>query len=232
MRELRDPDIQVTGLGARSWGRLATGVTGIGFGAYVVIELQRATNVPAWVRWTAFGVCALFVVLGLMLLVEAAQGRRPLELRGNILTISSDMRRRRIPLEEVAGVGLLFQWVLVRNGLPAGWYLTVWDKDEKPHTVEECALISHWTQKDYMSGRGPAETTEELAASDAGQMAKRIYDRVFSVQGSQGPLATRRAQMMRNTTVWTRDINTYACWSPDGELRVFAEEVPKHPTES
>lgn len=101
VRALRDPDIQVTGLGARSWGRLATGVIGIGFGAYVVIGLHSATNVPAWVRWTAFGVCALFVVLGLMLLVEAAQGRRPLELRGNILTISS----RHAPPTHSAGGG-------------------------------------------------------------------------------------------------------------------------------
>ncbi|HEX2896134.1 MAG TPA: hypothetical protein VHO29_19165 [Marmoricola sp.] len=232
MREPPGPDIEVTGLGARSWGRLATGLIAIGLAAFLGVELRSAASVPAGVRWTFLGVGALFVVLGVLLLVEAAQGRRPLELRGNTLIIAGDLRRRRIPLQEVTGVGLLFQWVLVRNGLPAGWYLTVWDKDEKPHMVEECALLSHWTQKDYMSGRGPSESTETLATSDAGQMAKRIYGRVFSVQGSRGPLATQRAQMMRNTTVWTRDINTYACWSPDGELRVFAEEAPQRPTES
>lgn len=231
MGEPSDPEIRVAGPGPRSWSRLGAGIIAMGLGAFLVIEVQSAgSKVADGLRLFVLGAGAVFVALALLLFVEAAQGGRPLRLRGNILTIASGTRRRRIPLEDISGVGLLFRWALGRNGLPAGWYLSVWDKEAKPYSVEECALISHWKEKDYLSGNGPTESANELAASDAGKMAKLIYDRAFATQGSGGRLATRQEQKMRATTVWTRDINTYACWSPDGELHIFAE-VHEQPTE-
>lgn len=221
-----DDEIRVRGLGSRSRARLGVGVVTVGAGVWwIVLAATPGGYLPG--RWIAGVGGVLFVYLSSLLLVEAFRGRHPLELDGDVLLIASGLRKLRLPLAEVTGVGLLFQWISGRNGLPAGWYLNVWDAAGKQHRIEECRVDSHWKAADYRTGR-PRETSEELAASEAGQMVRRIYDRVWAVQGSSGPLATRQEQKMRNTTRWTRDIDTYAWWSPDGEMGELTWPAPAY----
>ena len=53
-----------------------------------------------------------------------------------------------------------------------------------------------------------------------------LYDRIWRVQGSTGTMATRQAEKMKGSTVWTRPVNTTAYWSPDGDLGVFEPSTP------
>lgn len=219
--------IRVWGLGWRSWIRLAVGMVCLIGGAVLIVVASTPGGYPPG-RWIAGVGGALFAVMSPIGLMQAFRGLHPLELDGQELRIAAGVRTARIPLAEVSGVGLRFRWLSGSNGLPAGWYLAIWDAAGKAHQIEECWVSSHWTSADYRSASRPRETSEDLAATEAGRMARGIYDRVWAVQGSSGPLATRQEQKMRDTTKWSRDISTYAWWSPDGEIGELTWPAPAY----
>jgi hypothetical protein len=220
-------EIRVSGPNARSVGGLVTGAFVGAIGTWFIVMAADPANYPPG-RWIGGIGGTLFVVEGALLLVLGWRGLRSLSVvRGDALRVVDGLRARTIPFSELSGVGLLFLWVSGRGGFPAGWYLTVWDGAGKSHRVTACWLDAHWTSADYRTVTHPRETAEQLAQSDAGRMARRIYDAAWAVQGSEGPLATKQAQKMRDTTVWTRDYNVYAFWSPDGEMGDFTEASPR-----
>lgn len=219
-------EIRVSGLNSRSVAGLVIGVIMGAFGTWFVVAAADPANYTPG-RWIAGIGGPLFVLEGVLLLVLGWRGLRSLSVRGDALRVVDGLRAHTIPFSELSGVGLLFLWVSGRGGLPAGWYLTIWDGAGKRHRVTACWLDAHWKPTDYRTVTHPRETADELAQSDAGRMARRIYDAAWAVQGSEGPLATKQAQKMRGSTVWTRDYATYAFWSPDGDMGDFTQTAPQ-----
>jgi hypothetical protein len=79
-------------------------------------------------RWIGGVGGFLYVVVAALLLKQALAWRRGLEIRGDLLVVAANTRRRSIPLAEVTGVGLVLSWVPGNGGRVPGWYLTVWDQ--------------------------------------------------------------------------------------------------------
>ena len=216
---MSDP-IELRGLGRRSWSVLFSGVCMLGLSIYIIVLAVRPGAYDVG-RWTLGPMAVLMLVLGVLAMIRVWFGRRPLQVTGDTLVLVGRIGRVRIPLSEISGVGLVFSWVTGRGGRAAGWYLAVWDGAGKQHLIEESWVDAGWTAHEYATNAPPTQTSAELAATPAGQLARRLYDRVWGVQGSAGPLATRQAQKMRDTTVWTRDMNTFGYWSPDGDIGTF-----------
>ncbi len=225
MGESGTDEIGITGFSTRAKTSLLVGVFVLGYAVYLVTLAVPSGGYPPG-RWIAGGGATVFATLGTLSVYQGLRGRRPLAVRGDALVVNGAWRRIAIPLSELSGVGVVFTWMEGRGGRPPGWYLMIWDGSGQGHLVEESALKVDRTQAETLDWSPPRETSNEVAASDPGKLARRIYDRVWAVQGSSGPLATRQAQKMRDSTVWTRPVNTLAFWSPDGELGVFAKSAP------
>jgi hypothetical protein len=145
-------------------------------------------------------------------------GRNPLVVSDGALVFFPTARSFRIPLSELTGVGLVLTW---RGGInqwkPVGWYLTLWDRDQKRYQISDSALPATLPAQ---SGDGPLhETAEQIASSAAAATAKRVYDLALSAQGPTGALATAQAQQFTRQDASTRSPSFLAYWSPDdGEI--------------
>ncbi len=151
-------------------------------------------------------------------LLTLAFGQVPLVVRDGALVFYPTVRSMRLPLTELTGVGLVLTWNSGTNRrISFGWYLTLWDRDQKPYQIEESFLPAKFPSQ---SGDGPLnETADQIATSSAASVAKKVYDLAYAVQGSTGPLATLQAQRFTKQSVWKRDPNYLAYWSPDnGEI--------------
>lgn len=212
----------MAGVGPRPAAFLGMGVVVGAFSVWLIVGAAQPENYVVG-RWISGIGGPILLIEAALSLVIGWRHLRPLTVRDGALRVVDGMRTHTIPFSEVSGVGLVFTWLSGRGGLPAGWYLTIWDGAGKHHRVVECWVNAHWASADYRTVTRPHQSSEDLARTDAGQMARRIYDAAWSVQGSGGPLATKQRQKMRDTTVWTREINTCAFWSPDGDMGEFAQ---------
>ncbi len=77
----------------------------------------------------------------------------------------------------------------------------------------------NWTGTRTSSAELPFEDPSVLAHSGAGNLARRIYSYVVDVQGPEGPLVSRQLQKHPGSRDRSEIEQTFAYWSPDGELR-------------
>lgn len=160
---------------------------------------------------------ALFAVLSALLLWGAVM---PVV----VLTDSAVRSRQHlgamvIPLEEIAGVGLVFRRSGTGAPVPMGWYLTVWPVNGMPeltaisyvpfirsylHPGRNAAARFLASDSSRTSSRTPfgidsfdpvRETDlDKLAATYAAGVARAIYQRALARQGPSGYLASREEQ--------------------------------------
>jgi hypothetical protein len=129
-------------------------------------------------------------------------------------------RARIIPLEEITGIGLVYERP-AGSATPAGWFLYLWTTGDIPRGLGIAYAPARWLfpaskvrQKFLAVEPSAAELRErfdrykfsfrfepvtqtdpqKIAATYAARVAREIYDRVLAYQGPSGLLATRQDQ--------------------------------------
>jgi hypothetical protein len=181
------------------------------------------------------------IILALMMVPMAALflglWLRPLVVADGMLRVPKAFGSVRIPLAQIAGVGLIYQYTPGSRS-PAGWQLRVWNDSEE-------VRIGRWIVVAWTTNRAPGtkrkfiqqrdwsvplahEDGAYLAASKPAQVARRIYDATLAWQGSSGPLVTRA---LEKKIVFDPNTANHmaAWWSPDGTMGRAAGLPPFDP---
>jgi hypothetical protein len=135
--------------------------------------------------------------------------------------IASGWRWHTIPVADVSGVGLLFQYEpgIGRRALP-GWYLTLWTGPDGRSQVPQLMVSArNWTPPETPQSEWhlPHEDAAALARSKAGLTALQLAALVDRVQGPDGPLAMNHAEKHVTSDRFAMP-QTVAWWSPDGAM--------------
>ncbi len=153
-------------------------------------------------------VAALFVVPALVGLAVAAlfvRVMRPVTLTRSALRIPpSGFKTVVIPLDDVAGVGLLYRIHRAPDRSPSAWYVYVWRRNGSVQRVN--GLICR-----KLADAPPSQ----IAASRAGRTVRRLDNKIRAVQGPAGSLAT--LELQKHGRVALAD-NLVAFWSADGDM--------------
>jgi hypothetical protein len=153
-------------------------------------------------------VAVLLAVPALVALAVAAlfvRVMRPVTLTRSALRIpSSGFRTVAIPLNDVAGVGLLYGIQRPPDRSPSAWYMYVWRRNGSVQRVNGliCRKLA-----DVPAG--------QIAASRAGRTVQRLDDKIRAIQGPTGSLAT--LELQKHGRVGLAE-NLVAFWSPDGDM--------------
>jgi hypothetical protein len=151
---------------------------------------------------------AFFAVLTLPLLGMAAWVAaltlRPVTVTRSALRIPNGFKTVVIPVDDVAGVGLLYHSFSPRTQSANVWSVFVWRRDGS--VLRAGSLVCR---------RGPDPPPSQIARSRAGRMAKRLHDKIRTIQGSAGSLATLELQKHASTGLAS---DMVAFWSPDGDM--------------
>ncbi len=173
-------------------------------------------------------IVAVLVWLGFLLLAFAAF--RPIRITHDDLFIPGLFSTVRIPVDEIAGVGLLFRNASVGTTRFSGWYPYVWRRDG---TVVRLTRFDYtpnrWIRPGDTDGKGRRIVTkgnvDEMRSTNPTVMAKSAAGQLVSrhlLSGLRGsrPIGLARfvsdaeaARLPRET-----DGSVTAIWSPDGEM--------------
>jgi len=167
---------------------------------FVVFMVRGASKRDGPALITVFA--ALTVLLLGMAAWVACLTLRPVTLTRSALRIPNGFKTVVIPLDDVAGVGLLYHSFRPRTQSANAWSVFVWRRNG---SVLRAGTLT--------CRRGADATPSQIARSRAGRMAKRLHDKIRTIQGSAGSLATLELQK-HPTTGLANDM--VAFWSPDG----------------
>lgn len=162
---------------------------------------------------------------------------RPLMLSNGTLRVPKAFGSTQIPLAQIAGVGLIYQYTPGSRS-PAGWQLRVWNGTQEVRITRW--IVVAWTttkapgtRRKFIQQRDWSvplahEDTAYLGASKPGQVARFIYDAALAWQGSSGPLTSRALQ---KTIAFDPNTASHsaAWWSPDGTMGRAAGLPPFDP---
>jgi hypothetical protein len=129
---------------------------------------------------------------------------RPVTVTPSAVRIPNGFKTVVIPLEDVAGVGLLYHSFRPRTQSANAWSVFVWRYDG---SVQRAGSL--------ICRRGPDPAPSQIARSRAGRMAKRLHDKIRAIQGPAGSLATLELQKHASTGLAN---DMVAFWSPDGAI--------------
>ncbi len=200
---------------------------------------------PRPIGYTIYGLFILWIVLTGVGISSPALRR--ISLSESILRIPKGWGAVKIPVEEVAGIGLLFRYWPLGTGWNKthSWDLTIWRTDGtyqcdfavsvfdrhqgpsgvrlKPRMLDDAIVVTKLAGVDSAT----------LASSRAGEVATEIYGNVRDLQGDKGPLATLELQKHASWSNQDRAPLTIAFWSPDGEMGpthwAREREAPENP---
>ena len=151
---------------------------------------------------------AIFALLALGILFEAvwmlAILLRPITITRSAMRIPSGFKTVVVPLDDVAGVGLLYHSFRPPRGSPRAWSVFIWRRNG---SVQRAGSL--------ICRRGPDAPPRQIAGSRAAKMARRIDGKIRAIQGPAGNLARLELQKHGNVSI-TDDI--VAFWSPDGDM--------------
>jgi hypothetical protein len=169
----------------------------------------------------------LFVGFGSLMLFAFL--RTPAILTADTLRVPKGFRRISIPVQDIAGVGLMFKGALAGTRVPPGWYLTVWrtDGDQRYTGIGYFPAVFRRNKRGGGKSRSlitarfdPVADTDarQLSLTHAARVARDIYDHVLACQGPSGPLAVQQLQKhVQAFGPWARSPSV-GFWSPDGVL--------------
>jgi hypothetical protein len=150
----------------------------------------------------------VFAVLTLAFLGEAAwiasMTVRPIVLSRSALRIPNGFKTVVIPLDDVAGVGLLYHSFRRYTQSGSAWSVFVWRRNG---SAQRAGIL--------ICRRGPDLPPSQLAASRAGRMATRLDAKIRARQGPAGSLATLELQKHASSGL---AYHVVAFWSPDGDM--------------
>lgn len=201
---------------------------------------------------------AVFALVVGVLLIVMAFGLAVVVLRPSLLLTPNTLRivrafhTIRLSVNEITGVGLLFEQV-AQTGMakptPA-WRMRVWHRTgdprgepvaiayrprlrsrHDPHGREKFLAVMPAPSSDGASGEFSIDTFDAATETDpakmeatyAGRVAREIYQRVLAQQGPTGPLAATEQQKHVVSGGRFADVEVLAFWSPDG---VFGRPAP------
>jgi hypothetical protein len=196
-----------------SWVTFALGLGVFPTGGYLLL---RGLDEPSILLGVIGVVLAL---LGFPLLAFSGREvfRRP-RLHARTLVLPRTFHRsRHVPLEQISGVGLLYEI----GGPRAGWSMRIWLADGNTYGIDSV--------RSYARGKRPAQQPPPpegtprwhrprldwgaQARTPAGRAALAVTRQVLAVQGTAGVLATSMDQC------FAPSFETYlAYWSPDGQI--------------
>jgi hypothetical protein len=173
------------------------------------------------------------IVLGLVVFVAAlvAPQFRPVAVLSDELLLPEGIRKtRRLPLRDIAGIGLLYiRPSNTRAG--EGWYLFVWERSGTNYVVGNVRLTSgrlptppgERTPAVWLRANRPKswplknENAALLAKSRAGLITRRLDELIRDRQGPAGALA--RLELQKRPAPARPDvIETLAWWAADGTM--------------
>lgn len=143
-------------------------------------------------------------LLGLGVAALVMTTLRPVTLTRSALRIPSGFRTVVVPIDDIAGVGLLYRKHRAPDRSPSGWNAFVWRRDG---SMQRVGALTCQLAADVPPG--------QIAASRAARMARRLHDKIRAVQGPTGNLA--RLELQKHASVALTD-NLVAFWSPDGNM--------------
>lgn len=153
-------------------------------------------------------VVAILGVFTLPLLAIAAlvaRIMRPITLTPSALRIpASGFGTVVIPVNDVVGIGLLYHVRRTPDRSPSAWFLYVWRRDGSVQRVN--GLVCR-KQVDA--------TSSQIGRSRAGRTARRLHNKIGTMQGPTGSLAA--LELQKHSNVGLAD-NLLAFWSPDGAM--------------
>ncbi|UQX88371.1 hypothetical protein M6D93_19130 [Jatrophihabitans telluris] len=194
-----------------------------------VAAVLGASVLPAGVVFLRRGIDRSSILLGVigvvlclvslpLLIQSGLEVLRPPQLRQHTLVVPRYLHRsRRIPLETVAGVGLIYEI----GGARAGWTMRLWTTDGSSYSVD--AVRSFVRGHRQKTAPRPPEGTpwrhrprldwQAQANTRAGRATTAVFKQVVAVQGPSGPLVRLMEQCSAPS------FGTYlAFWSPDGRI--------------
>jgi hypothetical protein len=171
------------------------------------------------------------VLVWLWFLFLAFTAFRPIRITHEELFIPGGLfSTNRIPVSEIAGVGLLFQNASLGTQRFSGWYPFVWRQDGTVVRLTGFDYTpSRWVRPGDVDGKARRMVTKGnvdemrstnptvMATSAAGQLVIGLYSRIVENQKPSGLLALRQMQKERVPPRET-DGSFTAFWSPDGEM--------------
>jgi hypothetical protein len=210
-----------------------------------------------WWRW--YSLCIAFVVVWLLIILLSAPpvaigysiyltaflvifvtvlglttpAWRKIKLTESALCIPQGFGRVKIPVSEVAGIGLLYRYWPSMRGLnkTKSWDLFVWRADGS-YVSDFAVSYVDMHQKSsgpirlrprliddtYVASMVGRFDVPRLAASKPALVAADLYRRIVSIQGRDGPLAVLQLQKHASWSNQDRAPLNVAFWSPDGEV--------------
>jgi hypothetical protein len=211
-RHDEDPLVRRLPVHWESWLNVVLGVLFFPLGAYLLV--RGVADRSIWPGLVGAAIC----LLSLPLLVMSGREvfRRPV-LRTLSLVLPRTLHRSRwIPLEQISGVGLIYEV----GGPRAGWSLRVWTVDGSTFAVPSVRSYArgHKPPNQPMPPSGtprwhrPRLDWRAQAKTPAGRAVIAIDRQVRMVQGPDGALARSMEQCVAPS------YGTYlAFWSPDGQ---------------
>jgi hypothetical protein len=188
-------------------------------GLFIVIEVASIRHPHYVIYGVTLG--ALAIAAGLAMTVSTIGTLRGVVANQSEVRIAKGWRWRRIPLADVSGVGLLFQYSpgTGRRALP-GWYLTLWCGRDVRYQVPQLLVNAHnWipATPPQRAWHLPCEDSAALARTEPGLVALKLAGLIGRVQGPDGLLATRHDEkhLVSDRFAITQ---TVAWWSPDGAM--------------
>jgi hypothetical protein len=170
--------------------------------ALFVALMVKASEVDQPAAGALFAVPALG---GVALAAFLVRVMRPVTLTRSALRIPpSGFNTVVIPINDVAGVGMLYYIHSPQHRSPSAWYVYVWRNNGSVQRLN--GLIC----------RKLADVpSSQIAASRAGRTVRRLDNKIRAAQGPTGSLAT--LELQKHGRVGLAD-NIVAFWSPDGDM--------------
>jgi hypothetical protein len=191
----------------------------VGAGLYIVIDVISIRHAHYVVYGVTLG--GLAIAVGLAAAVSAIGTLRGVVANQTEVRIATGWRWRRIPLADVSGVGLLFQYSpgTGRRALP-GWYLTLWSERDGRCQIPQLLVSAHnWIPPatPHSEWHLPFEDSAALARTKPGLVALKLVQLIDRVQGPDGLLVTRHDEKHVVSDRFAIP-QSVAWWSPDGAM--------------
>jgi hypothetical protein len=172
----------------------------------VIVTLTATVKMPpsdGSVRVAFVTLIAVSMLLPLGIAALFLSMLRPVTVTRAAMRIPSGLRTVVVPIDDIAGVGLLYCKDRPGKRSPSAWYVVLWRRDG---TMQRAANL--------LCRRAADALPIQIGASRAAKIARRLDGKIRTVQGPAGALATLELQKHVRDGFAGGPV---AFWSPDGD---------------